>query len=144
MWNWHSKASSTYAPESMPHTKSWYRKIKYACQAAIFKVTLLKINRLLIDTNDVSLKFGLDIQCQTRVRVWKPKIPRWSPGGHFKKIDRILPMATNNMHIKCQIEIPKQTWVLLRKPCRLQTDGQTDRRTRWFQYTPHQLRWAGV
>ena len=36
-------------------------------------------------------------------------------------------MATNNMHMKFQIKIPKQTWVTLRKPCRLQTDGQTDR-----------------
>ena len=38
-------------------------------------------------------------------------------------------MATNNLHMKFQIEIPKQTWVMLRKPCRLQTDGQTDRQT---------------
>ena len=65
------------------------------------------------------------------------------------KIYRPLPMATNNMHIKFEIEIPKQTWVMLQKSCRLQTDGrtdrQTDRRTRWIQYntptppppTPH-------
>ena len=52
------------------------------------------------------------------------------------KINRLLPMATKNMQIKFKIEIPKQTWVTLRKPCCLQTDGQTDRRTRWFQYTP--------
>ena len=53
-------------------------------------------------------------------------------------------MATINMHMKFEIEIPKQTWLMLRKPCRLQTDGrtdgQTDRRTdgrtRWIQYTP--------
>ena len=38
-------------------------------------------------------------------------------------------MATMNMHMKFEIEIPKQTWLMLRKPCRLQTDGQTDRRT---------------
>ena len=38
-------------------------------------------------------------------------------------------MATNNMHMKFQIEIPKQTWVTLRKPCRLQMDGQTDKQT---------------
>ena len=56
------------------------------------------------------------------------------------KINRLLPMATKNMHMKFQIEILKQTWVTLRKPCRLQMDGQTDRQTdrwtRWFQYTP--------
>ena len=38
-------------------------------------------------------------------------------------------MATINMHMKYEIEIPKQTWLMLRKPCRLQTDGQTDGRT---------------
>ena len=45
------------------------------------------------------------------------------------KINRLLPMATNNMHMKFQIEITKQTWVTLRKPCRLQTDGEADRQT---------------
>ena len=49
------------------------------------------------------------------------------------KINRLLLMATTNMHMKFEIEIPKQTSVMLRKPCRLQTDrrtdGQTDRRT---------------
>ena len=54
-------------------------KIKYGCQAAIFKLKLLKINR-------------------------------------------VLPRATKNMHMKFEIEIPKQTWVTLRKPCRLQMD----------------------
>ena len=56
------------------------------------------------------------------------------------KINRLLPMATINMHMKFEIEIPKQTWLMLRKPCRLQTDGrtdgQTDGRTKWIQYTP--------
>ena len=49
-------------------------------------------------------------------------------------------MANINMHMKFEIEIPKETWLMLRKPCRLQTDGrtdgQTDGRTRWIQYTP--------
>ena len=35
-------------------------------------------------------------------------------------------MATINMHMKFEIEIPKETWLMLRKPCRLQTDGRTD------------------
>ena len=63
------------------------------------------------------------------------------------KISRVLPMATINMHMKFEIEIPKQTWLMLRKPYRLQTDGQTEGRTRWIQNhppPPHQLRWAGV
>ena len=37
-------------------------------------------------------------------------------------------MATINMHMKFEIKIPKQTWLMLRKPCHLQTDGQTDGR----------------
>ena len=61
-------------------------KIQYGCQAAILKVTSLKINRLLA-------------------------------------------IATNNMHMKFEIEIPRQTRVTFRKPCRLQMDRQTDRRT---------------
>ena len=56
--------------------ESGNQKIQYGHQAAILKVTSLKINRL-------------------------------------------LPMATMNMHMKFEIEIPKQTWLMLRKPCRL-------------------------
>ena len=65
------------------------QKFQYGRQAAILKVTSLKINRLL----------------------------------------------TINMHMKFEIEFPKETWLMLRKPCRLQTDGWTDGRTRWIQYT---------
>ena len=66
--------------------ESGNQKIQYGRQAAILKVTSLKINRL-------------------------------------------LPLATINMHMKFEIEIPKQTWLMLRKPCRLQTDGGTEGRT---------------
>ena len=38
-------------------------------------------------------------------------------------------MATMNMHMEFENEILKQTWLMLQKPCRLQTDGQTHRRT---------------
>ena len=38
------------------------------------------------------------------------------------KINRLLPMAAINMHMKFEIEIPKQTWLTLRKPCHLQMD----------------------
>ena len=45
----------------------------------------LKINRLLpIYISIVPLKFAVDIQNQTKVRVRKPKIPIWLPGGHFE------------------------------------------------------------
>ena len=134
----------------MPPTESRHRKIQYGRQAAILKMTLLKINRLLpIYISIVPLKFGVDIQSQTKVRVWKPKIQY----GHqaailkvtFLKIYRHLPVATINMHMKFEIEIPKQTWLMLRKPCRLQTDGQTDRRTDGqgeSSIPPLQLRWG--
>ena len=93
-----------------------------------------------IYTSDVPLKFRLDIQSQTKVRVQKPKKNQDGRKAILRvtslKINKLLPMATNNMHIKFEIEIPQQTWVMLQKPCRLQTDGQTDRRTRWIQYTP--------
>ena len=39
-------------------------------------------------------------------------------------IYRLLPRATRNMHMKFEIEIPKQTWVMLQKPWR------------WIQYRP--------
>ena len=45
------------------------------------------------------------------------------------KINRLLPMATINMHMKFEIEILKRTWLMLRKPCHLQTDGRTEGRT---------------
>ena len=65
--------------------ESGNQKIQYGCRAAILKLTLLKINRLLhIYISIVLLKFGVDIQSQTKVRVWKPKDPIWPPGGHFE------------------------------------------------------------
>ena len=65
--------------------ESGNQKIQYGCLVAILKVTLLKINRLLpIYISIVPLKFGVDIQSQTKVRVWKPKNPIWPPDGHFE------------------------------------------------------------
>ena len=44
---------------------------------------------------------------QATYSVWKPKNPIWPPGGHFEsdmlKINRLLPIATNNMHMKFEI-----------------------------------------
>ena len=92
----------------------------------ILKSTLLKINRLLhIYISIVPLKFGVDI-LKTKVRVWKTKKIQY---GHQAailkvkslKINRLLPMTTINMPMKFEIEIPRQTWVTLRKPCHLQS-----------------------
>ena len=61
------------------------QKFQYGCLAAILKLTLLKINRLLhIYISIVPLKFGVDIQSQTKLRIGKPKNPIWPPGGHFE------------------------------------------------------------
>ena len=61
------------------------QKFQYGCLAAILKLTFLKINRLLhIYITIVPLKFGVDIQSQTKVSVSKPKNPIWPPGGHFE------------------------------------------------------------
>ena len=69
----------------------------------------------------MQMKFETEIPKQTQIMLWKPfplqspemKNPIWPPGGHFKsgilKINRFLPMATMNMHMKFEIEIPKQT-----------------------------------
>ena len=65
--------------------ESGNQKIQYGRQAAILKVMSLKINRLLpIYISIVPLKFAVDIQSQTKVRVRKPKNPIWLPGGHFE------------------------------------------------------------
>ena len=65
--------------------ESGNQKIEYVCLAASLQLTLLKINRLLhIYISIVQLKFGVDIQSQTKVRVWKPNNPIWPPGGHFE------------------------------------------------------------
>ena len=69
------KQNLTYTPETMPPTESRIWKIQYGHQAAILKMTLLIINRLLpMYISIVPLKFEVDIQSQTKVRVWKPKI----------------------------------------------------------------------
>ena len=50
------------------------KKIQYGCLAAILKLTLLKINRLLhIYISIVPLKFGVDIQIQTKVKSLETK-----------------------------------------------------------------------
>ena len=113
--------------------ESGNQKIQNGHQAAILKVTYLKINRL--PHTLVMCYWSLDLlfKAKQNVEFGNRKIQNGRQAAILKvtslKINRLLPMATNNMHMKFQIEIPKQTWVTLRKPCRLQTDGQTDGRT---------------
>ena len=129
-------------------TGNW--KIPYGWQAAILKVTWLKIKRLSpIHTSDVQVRFGLDIQSQTKIKVRKPKNQIWLQGSHLKvtslKINRLLSVPTNNMLMKFEIQIPKQTWFTLRIPCLLRslTDGRTDGQGE-SSIPPYQLRWVGM
>ena len=97
----------------MPPKESRNGNIQYGRQAAILKITLLKINRLLsIYISIVPLKFEVDIQSQSKVRVWKKK--QYGRQAAIlkvtsRKINRLLPMTTINMHMKFEIEIPKHT-----------------------------------
>ena len=60
--------------------RNW--KIHYGSQAAILKVTLLKINRLLpIYTSNLLLKFGLGY---SKLESGNWKNPIWPPGGYFE------------------------------------------------------------
>ena len=77
-------------------------------------LTLLKIKRLLhIYINIVPLKFGVDIQNQSKIESGNKKIQYGHQAAILKvtslKINRLLPMATINMHMKFEIAIPKQT-----------------------------------
>ena len=92
------------------------------------------MNRLLpIYISIVPLKFKLIFKAKVKLESGNQKIQYGRQAAILKvtllKINRLLPMATINMHMKFEIEIPKETWLMLRKPCRLQTDGLTDGRT---------------
>ena len=69
--------------------ESGNQKFQYGCLAAILKLTLLKINRLLhIYISIVPLKFLVDIQSKIKVRVWKPKKPTMATRRPFWKWPR--------------------------------------------------------
>ena len=126
-------ANFTCAPETMPPTKSRNRKIQYGRQATILQMTLLKLIRLLlIYISIVPLKFGVNMlifEGKVKLESGNQKIQVAILKVTLLKINRLLPMTTIKMHMKFQNEIPKQTWLMLWKPCRLQTDGWTDERT---------------
>ena len=103
------------------------KKIQYGRLAAILTWTLLKMNRLLhIYISIVPLKFGVDIHlAKLKLESGNQKIQYGHQAAILKvtslKIDRLLPMNTINLHMKFEIEMPKQTWLTLRKPCHLQS-----------------------
>ena len=102
-------------------------------------MTLLQINRLLpIYISIVPLKFEVDIQSQTKVRVRKPKKSNMAARRPFWKWQRwksigfcLWPPSTCiwNLKLKLQskLDLCSGNHVVYR---------QTDGRTRWIQYTP--------
>ena len=133
-------------------------KIQYGRQASILKVTSLKINRFQpIATSDMHMKFKPEIPKQVRVTFRKPchlqspeteisnmatRRPFWK-WHRWKSIGSCLwPQSTCtwNWNSKANLSCAPETM----SPTDGQTDGPTDIRTRWFQYTPLQLRWARV
>ena len=96
-------------------------------------MTLLKINRLLpIYISIVPLKFEVDIQSQSKVRVWKPNNPIWPPFWKWRRWKSIgfclCPPSTCiwNLKLKYQrkLDLCSGNHVVYR-----QTDGWTDGRT---------------
>ena len=120
----------------MSLTESRNRKIKYGRQAAILKMTLLKINKLLpIYICIVPLKFIVDIQSQSKVTVRKPKKSNMGARQPFWKWRRwksigscLWPPSTCiwNLKLKFQgkLDLCSENHVVYR-----QTDGRTDGRT---------------
>ena len=106
---------------------------------AILKMALLKINRRLpIYISIVPLKFEVDIQSQSKVRVQKPKKNNMAPRRPFWKWHRwksigfcLWPPSTCIWNLKLKFQskhdLCSGNHVVYR---------QTDGRTRWIQYTP--------
>ena len=106
---------------------------------------LLKINRLLpIYISIVPLKFTVDIQSQSKVRVRKPKNPICPPGGHFEGDVTETSIGHHqhayeiwNLNCKGNLTYALETMSSTDRRTDGQTDGRTDGWTRWIQYTPH-------
>ena len=111
-------------------------------------MTLLKINRLLpIYISIVPLKFEVDVQSQSKVRVWKPKKTIWLPGGHFESDiaeNRQASACGHHQHAyeiwnwnsKANLTYAPETMSSTDRRTDGQTDRRTDGRTWWIQHTP--------
>ena len=69
--------------------------------------------------------WSLELIFKAQQKLWaqKPKHPIWLPAilkVISLKINRLWSIATNNMHMQFEIELPKWNWVTLWKPCHLQ------------------------
>ena len=108
-------------------------------------MTLLTINRLLpIYISIVPLKFEVDIQSQNKVKSPETKKSNMAARRPFWKWHRwksigfcLWPPSTCIWNLK--LKFLKQTWLMLRKPCHLQRDGQTDKVNPVYPPTPTSL-----
>ena len=146
---WHSSLQLIF--KSKLKLESGNQKFQYGCLAAILKLTLLKINRLLhIYISIVPLKFEVDIQSQSKVRVRKPKNPIWPPGGHFESHIAENQWASTYGHHQHAYEVwnwNSKANLTYAPETMSSTDRQTDRRTDGqgeSSIPPLQLHWAGV
>ena len=126
------------------------QKSQYGCLAAILKLTLLKINRVLhIYISIVPLKFEVDIHSQSKVKSPETKksnmAARWPfwKWHRWKSIGFCLWSPSTciwklKLKFQSKLDLCSGNHVVYR-----QTDGRmnrrTDGRTRWIQYTPAPL-----
>ena len=91
-WKWHCWKSTGFFP--------------YMQVICYWSLDLIFSAKLKLDSRNKKIQYG----CQTAIL----KVTQL-------KINRLWPMATHNMHMKFEIEIPKQSRVTLQKPCQLQS-----------------------
>ena len=117
----------------MPPTESRNRKIQYGRQAAIWNVTLLKINRLLPYTQVMChWSFGRATRNQTEVKVLKQKNPEKKTS---LKINRLLPQTWIwNLKFQSNLELRSGNHETYRR-----TDGRADTHTHTTPI-PHRIR----
>ena len=129
MWNLKLKFHSK--PDLRYRNHATYRmqllKTPIWLPGGILKVTLLKI-----PYTQAMCQWSLDLifRAKLKLEFGNRKIQYGCQMAILKvtllKINSLLPIPTKNMHMILKIEISKQTWVTLWKPCHLQTDWWMD------------------
>ena len=88
----------------------------YDSQVALFKVTLMKTNKLLsICISNLSLRFGFDIQSQIIVKSHETEKSNMTARWPLLKINRLLSIYTSNVLLKFGLDIQSQTEVRAHK-----------------------------
>ena len=101
--------------------ESGNQKIQYGCLAAILKLTLLKINRLLhIYISIVLLKFGVDIQSQTKVSPETKKIQY----GHQAAILKVKSLKSMGSYPHIQVLCHSSLELIFKAKLKLESGNQ--------------------